>query len=51
MLVFYIPLAIAGSSLLGLKGIFLAGSIANFAAGLLSLYFIYRYIVCTRENE
>ena len=51
MLVFYIPLAIAGSSLLGLKGIFLAGSIANFGAGLLSLYFIYRYIVCKRENE
>ncbi len=45
MFVFYIPLALIGSKLFDLTGIFLAGSIANFCAGLLSLYFVHRQIL------
>ncbi len=48
MFVFYIPLALLGMKFFDLKGIFLAGSIANFGAGLLSLYFVYRQIVHKR---
>ena len=45
MFVLYIPLALLGMKFFDLKGIFLAGSIANFGTGLLSLYFVYRQIV------
>ncbi len=48
MFVFYIPLALLGMKFFDLKGIFLAGSIANFGAGLLSLYFVHRQIVHKR---
>ncbi len=44
MFVFYIPLALLGAKYFDLKGIFLAGCIANFATGLLSLYFVHRQI-------
>lgn len=50
MFVLYIPLALIGAKLFDLKGIFLAGSIANFGAGLLSLLFVYRQIVRKRET-
>lgn len=49
MFVFYVPLAFLGMKLFDLKGIFLAGSIANFAAGLLSLYFVRRQIEMNRS--
>ncbi len=48
MFVLYIPLALLGMKFFDLKGIFLAGSIANFGAGLLSLYFVHRQIVHKR---
>ncbi|MCK5132791.1 MAG: MATE family efflux transporter [Candidatus Sabulitectum sp.] len=51
MFVFYIPLALIGSKLFDLKGIFMAGSIANFGAGLLSLFFVYRQIVQKRTKQ
>ncbi|MEA3267152.1 MAG: MATE family efflux transporter [Candidatus Fermentibacteria bacterium] len=44
MFVFYIPLALLGIKLFDLKGIFMAGSIANFGAGLLSLFFVNQQI-------
>ena len=49
MFVFYVPLALIGMRLFDLKGIFLAGSIANFGAGLLSLFFVYRQIVKNKD--
>jgi len=48
MFVFYIPLSLLGMKLFDLKGIFMAGSIANFGAGLLSLFFVYRQIMQKR---
>ncbi len=50
MFVFYIPLALLGSKLFDLKGIFLAGCIANFGAGLLSLLFVYRQIAMKQDQ-
>lgn len=51
MFIFYVPLALIGSKLFDLKGIFLAGSIANLGAGLLSLFFVYRQIVQKRTKQ
>ena len=45
MFVLYVPLALIGGKLFDLKGIFLAGSVANLGAGLLSLLFVYKQIV------
>ena len=51
MIVFYIPLALIGAKLFDLKGVFLAGSIANFGTGLLSLFFVYRQIRLKRDQS
>ncbi len=45
MFVLYVPLALIGEKLFDLKGIFLAGSVANLGAGMLSLLFVYKQIV------
>ncbi len=44
MFVFYIPLAILGSKLFGLTGIFAAGAIATVASGFLAGYWVKRII-------
>ena len=40
MLVLYVPLAILGSALFNLTGVFLAGLIANVAVGILSIWYL-----------
>ena len=50
MFIFYIPLALIGVKLFDLKGIFLAGSIANFATGILSLLFV-RSQIAKKQNQ
>ena len=49
MFVLYVPLAVIGSKLFALKGIFIGASIANFAAGVLSLYIVYRQVVRSQD--
>jgi putative MATE family efflux protein len=44
MLVLYVPLAMAGSRIWGLQGIFIGASLSNFGAGFLSLLLIYRVL-------
>jgi len=44
MIVLYVPLAIIGSNLFGLKGIFIGASISNFTAGILALLLVYRQL-------
>jgi len=44
MFVLYVPLALAGSHLFGLKGIFIGASLSNFGAGFLSVYLVYKIL-------
>jgi hypothetical protein len=38
-----------GSKLFALKGIFIGASVANFTAGALSLYIVYRQVVRSQD--
>ncbi len=49
MFVLYIPLAYAGSSLLGVRGIFGAAAIANIVAGTLAYFWLRRFLSTTIE--
>jgi Na+-driven multidrug efflux pump len=51
MLILYVPLAILGSRIWGLRGIFVGASLSNFGAGLLSLFLIYRVLKLHKLKE